>query len=1373
MGAVLMPPHLAPPKPPLHSFRRCARLILVMARQKHGSKSAKTKAISKAANTVQHTKDAKPAPPNQAKPERPVLTKSFPVVGIGASAGGLEAFTDLLKHIPADTGMAYVFVQHLDPTRPSMLTELLARATPMPVATIHDSIALQRDHVYIIPPGNNVVISDGSLSLIAYGDEFKHMPVDIFFRSLAESEKSRAIGVVLSGTATDGTLGLKAIKAEGGITFAQDDKSAKYSGMPRSAIAAGCVDFVMSPAAIARELAKLGRHPYVNPPKAARSPAVPFAEGDEGLDAIFRILRNATGVDFAFYKHPTIHRRILRRMVLRQKEDLSAYIKTLKQEPAEVDALYQDLLINVTGFFRDPEIYELLHKTVFPAIVKSRAPESPIRIWVPGCSTGEEAYSIAICLVEFLQGAGLGTPIQIFGTDISDAAIERARAGIYAENVVADVPKERMRRFFTRVDRGYQISSSIREMCIFARQNLAKDPPFSRLDLISCRNVLIYLGALLQKKILSLFHYALKPGAFLLLGSSETVGTQTDEFSIVDKKHRLFTRKPGLLRAALEFPSQPAADRRDLGKRFDEYGAFELQKEADRVILSHFAPPGVVVDEDFRILQFRGKTGAYLEPAAGDASLNLLKMAREGLTLDLRAALYAAKRKDAVVRKEGVTVKSNGGIRSVDLEVLPLRSPTQDRHFVVVFEDRTPAPEGEAKKPSPAEPARKADRETARLRDELAATRQYLQSIIEEQEATNEELKSANEEIQSSNEELQSTNEELETAKEELQSANEELTTVNEELQNRNSELVQVNNDLSNLLASVSIPIVMLGPDLRIRRFTPLAEKALNLIPTDVGRPLMDIKPNVEVPNLEALLREVIDTLTIKELEVQDRNGTWYSMWIRPYKTTDNKIDGAVLSLLDVDALKRSYEDARSAREYAEAIVETIREPLLVLDGQLRVKTANRSYYQMFRSTRDEVEGRKLSEAGRGEWNIDALREALVELAAHGRRFQELEVEQDFDRLGRRTMLLSGRPIGSKGSGNLFLLAIDDITERKRADEARYRCLFEASRDGVIIADAETGRITDINPFMTEWLGRAPSELLGKRFWTTGVFQDSEGAELMFRELQEKSAVRFDGVPLKTSGGPTVEAEIVGNIYLEAKRKVLQLNLRDVTERRRSEDQIKGALQEKEVLLKELHHRVKNNLQMISSLVNLQAKYASLKQAREMLGDLGNRVRSLASIHELLYNVDGLDEVRIADYVRHIADHLFRSYAVDPSRVKLNVTVDPAIRMSIERAIPCGLIVNELISNAMKHAFPQDRNGGIQVRFQQADSGSLDLMVSDDGVGLPKDFNPSRDGTLGLQLVRILAEQLGGTVDVGGEGSTEFRVRFPARGRGEGRVVGS
>lgn len=968
-----------------------------------------------------------------------VQKDGFYVVGIGASAGGLEAMQQLLKHLPPDTGMAFILVQHLDPTHESALAPLLSRGTRMRVTEAVNNERIEPNQVYVIPPNKLMGLSGRQLKLFPRQDgKDERAPVDLFMRTMAESVGPRAIGVVLSGNGSDGTEGLLTIKTAGGVTFAQAERSAKYSGMPGNAITAGCVDFVFTPDKMALELKRLSERPRALAFDGDEDEDAPPTE-QKGFESVLMQLRQRQGVDFTYYKHATLRRRIHRRMVLNKLESLKEYSHFLKEHPTELRDLFNDILIHVTGFFRDPAVFQTLRKKLIPRLLKGKSGEDPVRIWIPGCSTGEEVFSIAIALTEYMNERKVHHPVQIFGTDINEIALERARAGLYAENIVTDVSADRLRRFFLKSDGGYRVNKAIREMCIFARQNLVNDPPFSNLDLISCRNVLIYLGPTLQRKVMPVFHYALRPEGLLMLGASETIGGFADLFSLIDAKAKVYVKKGVPVRPAVSFghgvvEHVAPRERKTAATVQPAPTISDVQKQADRIILTSYSLPGVVINKQMEVLQFRGRTGPFLEHSHGEASLNLLKMAREGLSLDLRTVVSKAIKQNTRMRQENVRVRQNGDSIECSVEVIPFSPPpATERFYLVIFEPANLAelaepggPKLKTRKVSPAKSKESA--ELVHLRDELAATRESLQAIIEEQEATNEELRSANEEIMSSNEELQSTNEELETAKEELQSTNEELTTLNDELESRNGELEQVNNDLYNLLASVNIPILMLGADLKIRRFTGIAEKMFKLIPTDIGRPISDINLPLEIPSLDKLVHDVFDSLTPKDIELKDKQGHWWSVRIRPYKTTDHKIDGAVIALVDIDSMKTGISRLLEARQLTDDIVNTVREPFVLLDKNLNVVSANQSFYRTFKVKPDDTLSRRIYDLGNRQWDIPRLRKLLEEILPQDRSFTDFEVDHNFPRIGHKKMVLNARKVG-QDSYEMILLAIEELKD--------------------------------------------------------------------------------------------------------------------------------------------------------------------------------------------------------------------------------------------------------------------------------------------------------------------------------------------------------
>ena len=923
----------------------------------------------------------------------------FPVVGIGASAGGLDAFKSLIKAIPVDSGMAYVIVQHLDPKHESLLPEILQKFTKIPVLEITNDIAVKPDHIYVIPSNKIMVANDGVLKLASRPDKSNkilHLPIDIFFESLAVVHQNHAIGVVLSGTASDGTSGLKAIKENGGFTFAQDEMSASYKSMPNSAVEAGVVDFVLSPDLIPAKLLEIT--------KKIKSASVfenkDNGESEEAFRQIIALLRNRKGTDFTYYKQTTIHRRILRRMAINKKETPAHYLKTLKDNEKEQDILYQDMLIPVTTFFRNPESYDYICNHIFPVILQNKLKEpegnNHIRIWIAGCSTGEEAYSIAICFKELLKKSDLAESdlkVQIFATDLSEPAILKARAGIYSKSEVTNIDHQKMQDYFTSSNLNYQLKREIRDMCVFANHNFLKDPPFGRMDMISCRNVLIYMEPYLQKKALATFHYALNPNGYLWLGKTETIGGSSDLFAQKVKNEKLYSRKkvPGgyfqvlSARKELNFTHNE-----EMPKTTNQRSDF--QRTADDIILNKYSPVGVVVNEAMDIVLFRGSTGNFLEQTTGKPSLNVLSMAKYGLAFEIRNLLHKAKKSKITVLKHNIPLEINGSLHNISIEAIPLPDAIEP-HFLILFHDER----GNAKFQNKIVNAiskikTKKDEKDLRIQQlehELALTREDMRGITDDQEAVNEELQSANEELLSGSEELQSLNEELETSKEELQSTNEELTIINQEILSLNEQVV-------------------------------------------------------------------------------------------------------------------------AARNYAEAIVENIPEPLLVLDKNLRIKSANETFYKTFAVNPKETEGRLIYEIGNKQWEIPELRLFLEKILPEKTFFFGFEVGHVFQTIGKRIMLLNGREIIKDTEGEKFiLLTIKDITETRMYELkiqellTRFQNLVMEAPVAICIISAKDYVVELANEFYLRLLGK------GRDFIHKPLFESiPELEEQGFKEI-------IDGV-LKT-----------------------------------------------------------------------------------------------------------------------------------------------------------------------------------------------------------------------------------------------------------------
>ncbi len=924
--------------------------------------------------------------------------------------------------------MAFVLVQHLDPSHASLLTEILQRATTMPVVEALDQIPVEPNCVYVIPPNRDMAIFHGKLQLSVPNEpRGQRMPIDAFLRSLAEDQQESAIGIILSGTGTDGTLGLRAILGAGGVTLVQEPATAKYDGMPSSAIQAGYATHVLPvdkmPQALLAGARSFVPHTVI--------PTAPRAAG--GISRILMQLRTITGHDFSLYKKSTIGRRIERRMWQHNIDDTEVYARYLKENPAEIQILFKELLINVTSFFRDAEAFAVLQKDILSQLCKDKPDNYLFRVWVAGCATGEEAYSIAILLRELMAQTHQEFKVLIYSTDLADEAIAIARAGLYPPNIAQDVTPERLLRFFVKEEAGYRVKKEIREMVVFAIQNVIKDPPFTKLDLLSCRNLMIYLEPELQDRLIQAFHYALKPDGVLFLSPSESIGNHTELFISINSKWKFYrtthstSSSPVIMTQVVSWVAEP-------GGKAPE-GAMNKPKEtnfaelARRVLVQCFAPASVVTDLKGNTLYVHGETGKYLRPAPGQASLNVIDMAREGLELELRAAISAAASEGTPTLNRETQVKTNGDFTTVSLSVRPLPGPDGSQNLLLVSFQDIACPAAKPRRKRVAKPV-----ELGRIEElerDLAYMKESHQAAIEEQQASNEELKSTNEELQSTNEELQSTNEELETSKEELKSVNEELITVNSELQAKIEQLAGMQNDMKNLLDNTNIGSVFLDEQLIIRLFTREATNIYRLAPSDVGRPLSDIKSNLEGEDLLTNAQSVLDTLVPNELEMRTHNGAWYLVRIQPYRTLDNVIEGVVLTFTDISKRIEAEAAVQLARELAESIVDTIREPLLVLDGDLQVVSANRAFYQYFQVMVADTVGRKIYDLGNSQWNIPALRELLEIILPRDRAVEGYVVEHDFPAIGRRKIRLNARRIvGNASEPSLILLTTEEIVEQ-------------------------------------------------------------------------------------------------------------------------------------------------------------------------------------------------------------------------------------------------------------------------------------------------------------------------------------------------------
>lgn len=813
---------------------------------------------------------------------------------------------------------------------------------------------------------------------------------------------------------------------------------------------------------IAEQLVRIGKHPYLNH-TALKVVKPQFEEEGDDYRNIMALLKLAFNVNFSGYKESTINRRISRRMVIHQIEKAEDYVKLLRSDRGALQALFDDLLIGVTSFFREPETFQVLAEKVYPVILKDRSPQATIRVWVPGCATGEEVYSLAVSLREFMEKTGSITPIQIFGTDISDKNIEKARAGVYQDSISEHVSEERLKHFFSKIKQKYQIDKSIRDMCVFAKQDLTRDPPFSNLDLISCRNVLIYLRPEAQKRVIPIFHYALKPNGFLVLGKSESIGGYEELFSPIEKTP-VYLKKIGQARIPLEIEVGDLFRGRQALKKQPNMGTLDvLQKEVERVLTSKFSPPGVVVNNELNVLLFRGNTSQFLLHGPGEASLDLMKMLRDELKLELQTAIFLARKENESVKREGIQFKHNRVHSQVDIEVIPIASPQlTEKFFLVLFESVSPLARGREKTKTTKEDVTGSLIEE--LKHELSSTKETLRRIIEEQESTNEELRAALEEVQSSNEELQSTNEELETAKEELQSTNEELTTVNDEVTRQNRELGRSHDDLTNLFGNIDVTVIVLDPALKIRLYTPEAEKKFNLIESDIGRPISDISLGIAVQNFEGLLREALERFSFNRMEIQDKKGEWYEMRLRPYLTADKKIDGVVLSFIDIDALLRNKVEIEKSRNLADTILATMVEPLVVLNDDLKLERANLSFYKTFEIDESAAKHQPISSIVDLPWNATEFKKAMQRVLANGEAITDLVVDRDFPKIGRRVMNLNVRQLSQDIKGSkMILVTFRDITHEKQIEEG----LLKSKQELEQLVEDRTKKLQDVQRLAT------------------------------------------------------------------------------------------------------------------------------------------------------------------------------------------------------------------------------------------------------------------------------------------------------------------
>jgi two-component system CheB/CheR fusion protein len=1190
---------------------------------------------------------------------------TIPVVGIGASAGGLEAFKLLLAHVPVDTGLAFVFVQHLDPKHTSNLSEILTKVSAMPVRPVTDGVEIEPNRLYVIPPDAGLEVSGQVLRITprAPASLGPHMPIDHFLRTLAQERGSRAIGVILSGAGTDGAAGLEAVKAAGGTTFAQDPSTAKFDGMPQAAIGRGCVDFVLSPEAIAAELTQLGHHPYIARDEDTRT-LQPAAAMKEQFDPILALLRDATGVDFALYRENTVRRRIMRRLALRNIGSLEEYRKQIESDPRELSALHRDLLINVTSFFRDPESFESLKKFVFPRLVQDRTADAAIRIWVPGCATGEEAYSIAISLQEYFGETGRVCPVQIFATDISGTAIEKARTGKFPETIASDVGPERLDRYFSKVEGGYQINKTLREMCVFSRHDLIQDPPFSKLDLISCRNLLIFFGSV-RKNVIALFHYALRPDGFLLLGSSETESGNL--FSVVKDAQSLYTKHeiPGnrhpLYTGAAGHRRSVDAFKRAAGiEAVERAKSIDLRRELEGVLLSRYSGAGVVVDETLEVLEILGQTAPYLALPSGKVSLNLLKLIPDTrLFLEIEKLVRQVEESGQAARKERVPYQADGASGEINAEVIPLGNA---HALLVLFEAAPDASDTE--RTSDADPK---DLEIATLKQLLTNARQRLVSIVEEHHASREDDQNTTAEALSANEELQSLNEELETAKEELQSTNEELTTVNQELISNNAALLE-------------------------------------------------------------------------------------------------------------------------ARDFAMLIIETAAAPLLVLDTDLRIKTANPAFYRAFHISPDEVEGRILYSLANGCWDIPRLREVLERVLPDRKVVHDFEFEQDFPGIGHRVLGLNARQLDGLQQ---ILLGIDDVTSSKERD-LRLAAIIESS-DDAILSKTLDGKISAWNSGAETMYGYAANEVVGRPIMILAPSGYEDEMARILESIRRGEKVRHLETKRRRKDGQIIDVSMTISPMVGPDGVITGASIvaRDITEVKRTQEEhlAKQKLESVGTLASGIAHDFNNLLGGVLAHADLALAELTMGStpAEELERIRSAAIRGAEIVRQLMIYSGKESEVLEPVDVSRIVEEMLELLRFSVSK-HAALETDLGKNLPAVRANPGQLrqVVMNLITNASDAI--GDRDGLIRVKTacvtvsrdsSRGDSEGLaagdylQLEVSDTGRGMTPEtqariFDPFfttklAGHGLGLAVVQGIVRSLRGTIRITsapGKGTT-FHILLP------------
>lgn len=968
---------------------------------------------------------------SQDKNNIPPPTSLPPIVGIGASAGGLEAIVKLLNNLSNDTGFAIVIIMHLTPHSESNLPQILGKATTMPVMHIKNNQSLKPNCVYVIPSNYDIKLSStGKFKVLPRENKLLHLPIDLFFISLAEQRKEKSIGIILSGTGSDGALGIEAIRAEGGIIFVQKPSSAKHKTMPSHAILSGAVDGILLPKEIGKELNRIGRHPYIRSSQNSVLLKNNFSKNlvqltDVELENIVNTLNSVVGTNFAQYKTGTLNRRIKRRMVLCKIDNIKKYVEYIRKYPEEAKALANDFLISVTRFFRDPKVFDVLENRVFPHLLQTHDLHTPIRIWVPGCATGEEVYSIVIILIELLEKKKLSLQLKVFATDISEAALKKARIGFFPDGIACDISKQRLKRFFQKEEGGFRITKEVRDLCIFSTHDIIKDPPFANIDFLSCRNLLIYFNSTLQKKVIPILWYALNKNGNLLLGRSDAAA-YSNLFIPIDKKLNLFSKNetPPHGKDKLVYDSLPVKLTEKMNKNIIMNDKSSILKEVDELLIEKYAPPCVLINNQMEIILTRGNISLYLKLSSGHSRLNIMKMATIPLAIEIRRGVQALHHSKIKNYEKKFTIQENNIKKIITLKIQVLKSTLSNNEIFFLIEFVKPQKQIKKLTPSLID--------NSDQKDNIFTAHQY-QILMEQFETSQEAILSTNEALQSSNEELQSTNEELITTKEELESSNEELSTVNEELRLKNIEIMQLNADLNNFFSNISIPVILVDNHKRIRNFTPGSSQIVKLISSDIGCDFGNFNSQIKGINFDELLTEVITTMTEKTLEIKDNKGHWYKLIFKLYMNTHHKVGGAVILLLDIDDLKKTAANLQKSYHDAITIINTLPIPLILIKEDYKISLVNNAFCKTFGLNAENIIGKSFLKLSKNQWNIPEFIKLIKSTFADNINFKNFQLEHDFADVGRRSLLLNITKVNLMGSGNkVALLAIHDITHPKK-----------------------------------------------------------------------------------------------------------------------------------------------------------------------------------------------------------------------------------------------------------------------------------------------------------------------------------------------------